>query len=100
MKMRDKEGRPRNRAGQLIIAEGSVIPDVINVSGTNDFDLNHEWYDWGSEDLPLEDPKDLIKELEEIASASDIQTLTDQMSNHNPGQLVGLPHQRHQGFPA
>ena len=47
---RDEEGRPRNRAGQLINAEGVVIPDVIDVAETNDFDLNCEWYDWGSVD--------------------------------------------------
>ncbi|KAF3563402.1 hypothetical protein DY000_02015890 [Brassica cretica] len=57
------------------IDEGAVILDVINVAETNDFDLNHEWYDWGSVDpfqgLPYEDPRDLIKELEELASASE-----------------------------
>ncbi|KAF2573642.1 hypothetical protein F2Q70_00003970 [Brassica cretica] len=53
----------------------AVILDVIDVAETNDFDLNHEWYDWGSVDpfqgLPYEDPRDLIKELEELASASE-----------------------------
>ena len=59
----------------MINAEGVVIPDVIDVAETNDFDLNREWYDWGSVDpfrgLPHEDPRDLIKELEELASASE-----------------------------
>ncbi|KAF2594385.1 hypothetical protein F2Q70_00044218 [Brassica cretica] len=57
------------------LVEGAVIPDVIDVAETNNFDLNREWYDWGSVDpfraLPHEDPRDLIKELEELASASE-----------------------------
>ncbi|KAF2602588.1 hypothetical protein F2Q70_00025842 [Brassica cretica] len=73
--LRDEEGRTRNITGQLINAEGAVIPDVIDVAETNDFDLNREWYDWGSVDpfrgLPHEDPIYLIKELEELASASE-----------------------------
>ncbi|KAF2614702.1 hypothetical protein F2Q70_00011938 [Brassica cretica] len=55
--------------------KGAVIPDVIDVAETNNFDLNREWYDWGSVDpcrgLPHEDPRDLIKELEELSSASE-----------------------------
>nr|VDD09862.1 unnamed protein product [Brassica oleracea] len=47
--LRDEEGRTRNSTGQLINAEGVVIPDVIDVAETNDFDLNREWYDWGKE---------------------------------------------------
>ncbi|KAF3595197.1 hypothetical protein DY000_02022062 [Brassica cretica] len=54
---------------------GAVIFDVIDVAETNDFDLNREWYDWGSVDpfrrLPHEDPRDLIKELEELGPASE-----------------------------
>ncbi|KAF3493667.1 hypothetical protein DY000_02052827 [Brassica cretica] len=73
--LRDEAGRTRNNTGQLINAEGVVIPDVIDVAETNDFYLNREWYDWGSVDpfrgLPHEDPRDLIKELEELASASE-----------------------------
>ncbi|KAF3574929.1 hypothetical protein F2Q69_00058832 [Brassica cretica] len=42
--LRDEEGRTRNSTGQLINAEGAVIPDLIDVAETNDFDLNHEWY--------------------------------------------------------
>ncbi|KAG5385066.1 hypothetical protein IGI04_036536, partial [Brassica rapa subsp. trilocularis] len=53
---------------------GSVIPDVIDVAETNTFNLTSQWYDWGSEDpfygLPHEDPKDLIKRLEELTSAN------------------------------
>ncbi|KAF3568302.1 hypothetical protein DY000_02013629 [Brassica cretica] len=44
--LRDKEGRTRNSAGQLINAQGAVIPNVINVAEMNDFDLSREWYDW------------------------------------------------------
>lgn len=48
---------------------------MIDVAETNNFDLNREWYDWGSVDpfrgLPHENPRDLIKELEELASASE-----------------------------
>nr|VDD54754.1 unnamed protein product [Brassica oleracea] len=46
--LRNEEGRTRNIIEQLINAEGAVIPDVIDVAETNDFDLNREWYDWGS----------------------------------------------------
>ncbi|KAF2598543.1 hypothetical protein F2Q68_00010127 [Brassica cretica] len=46
--LRDKECRTRNSTGQLINAEGVVIPDVIDVAETNDFGLNREWYDWGN----------------------------------------------------
>ncbi|KAF3568247.1 hypothetical protein DY000_02014396 [Brassica cretica] len=73
--LRDEEGRTRNNIGQLINADGVVIPEVIDVAETNNFDLNREWYDWGSVDpfraLPHEDARDLIKELEELASASE-----------------------------
>ncbi|KAF3566631.1 hypothetical protein DY000_02016090 [Brassica cretica] len=55
--------------------EGCCNPDVSDVAETNDFYMNREWYDWGSVDpfqgLPHEDPRDLIKELEELASASE-----------------------------
>ena len=61
--------------GKLINAEGTVIPDVIAVAEMNTFGLNSQWYDWGSENpfrsLPHEDPRDLIKRLEELASASE-----------------------------
>ncbi|XP_033138108.1 uncharacterized protein LOC103843862 isoform X2 [Brassica rapa] len=71
---RDEEGRPCSLTGQLINAEGSVIPDIIDVAETNTFNLTSQWYDWESEDpfygLPHEDPKDLIKRLEELASAN------------------------------
>ena len=71
---RDEEGRPCSPTRQLINAEGSVIPDVIDVAETKTFNLTSQWYDWGSEDpfnsLPHEDPKDLIKRLEELASAN------------------------------
>nr|VDD26128.1 unnamed protein product [Brassica oleracea] len=54
---------------------GAVIPDVIDVAETNSFDLNRECYDWGSVDpfrgLPHQDPRDLIKEHKELASASE-----------------------------
>ncbi|KAF2552441.1 hypothetical protein F2Q68_00034131 [Brassica cretica] len=65
--LRDEEGRTHNSTGQLINPEGAVIPDVIDVAETNNFDLNREWYDWGSVD-PF---RGLIKELEELASASE-----------------------------
>ena len=59
--LRDEECRTRNSTGQLIKAEGAVIPDVSDVAETNDFDLNREWYDWGSVDpfrgLPHEDQR-------------------------------------------
>ena len=71
---RDEEGRPCSPTRQLINAEGSVIPDVIDVAETKTFNLTSQWYDWGSDDpfygLPHEDPKDLIKRLEELASAN------------------------------
>ena len=58
----------------MINAEGVVIHDVIDVAETIDFYLNREWYDWGSVDpfrgLPHENPRDLIKELEDLASVS------------------------------
>ena len=41
--LRDKKGRTRNSAGQLINAQGDVIPDVIDVAEMNDFDLTREW---------------------------------------------------------
>ncbi|KAF3500017.1 hypothetical protein F2Q69_00042191 [Brassica cretica] len=40
--LRDEEGRTRNNIGQLINADGVVIPDVIDVAETNNFDLNRE----------------------------------------------------------
>ena len=40
--LRDEEGRPRNSTWQLINAEGSVNPDVIDVAETIDFDLSWE----------------------------------------------------------
>ena len=56
-------------------AVGVVIPDLIDVAEKNDFDLNREWYDRRSVDpfwgLPHEDPRNLIKELEELALASE-----------------------------
>ncbi|KAF2541382.1 hypothetical protein F2Q68_00032200 [Brassica cretica] len=56
-------------------AEGAVVPDVIDVAVTKNFDMNLEWYYWGSVNpfrgLPHEDPRDLIKELEELASAGE-----------------------------
>ena len=59
--LRDEEGRTRNSTRQLINAEDDVIPDVIDVAETNNFDLNCEWYDWGSVDpfrgLPHEDQR-------------------------------------------
>ncbi|XP_033130771.1 uncharacterized protein LOC117126544 [Brassica rapa] len=71
---RDEECRPCSLTRQLINAEGSLIPDVIAVAETNTFNLTSQWYDWGSVDpfygLPHEDPKDLIKRLEELASAN------------------------------
>ena len=48
---------------------------MIDVAETNNFDLNRECYDWGSVDpfrgLPHQDPRDLIKEHKELASASE-----------------------------
>ena len=49
--LRDEEGRTRNNAWNLINAQGAAIPDVIVVAEMNDFDLNHEWYDWVGQDL-------------------------------------------------
>uniref|UniRef100_A0A0D3CH73 Uncharacterized protein n=1 Tax=Brassica oleracea var. oleracea TaxID=109376 RepID=A0A0D3CH73_BRAOL len=43
--LRDEECRTRNSAGQLINAQGAVIPDVIDVAEMNDFDLSREcWF--------------------------------------------------------
>ncbi|KAG5414866.1 hypothetical protein IGI04_002433, partial [Brassica rapa subsp. trilocularis] len=71
---RDEEGRPCSLTEQLINVEGSVIPDVIDVAEMNTFSMTSKWYDSGSEDpfngLSHEDPKDLIKRLEELASAN------------------------------
>ncbi|KAF2583265.1 hypothetical protein F2Q68_00005003 [Brassica cretica] len=66
---------PPSDTSCLEAEKGAVIPNVIDVAETNIFDLNREWYDWGSVDpcrgLPHEDPRDLIKELEELSSASE-----------------------------
>ena len=48
--LRDEEGRTRNSAGELIIAHGVVIPDLIVVAEMNNFDLSREWYDWVGQD--------------------------------------------------
>ena len=48
--LRDDVGRTRNNAGQLINAQGAVIPDVIAVAEMNDFDLSREWYDGVGQD--------------------------------------------------
>ncbi|KAJ4901839.1 Uncharacterized protein Rs2_15790 [Raphanus sativus] len=40
--LRDEEGHPRNTTGQLINAKCVVIPDVIVVVETTEFDLNRE----------------------------------------------------------
>ncbi|KAL0641119.1 hypothetical protein Bca4012_103710 [Brassica carinata] len=73
--LRDEEGRTRNSAGQLINAQGAVIPDVIDVAEMNDFDLSREWYDWVGQDpfqgLPHQDPRNHIKELEDLVSRSE-----------------------------
>ena len=73
--LRDEEDRPRDSTRQLINAEGVVIPDVISVAGTNDFDLNREWYDWVGQDpfqgLLCEDPRNHIVELEDLVSRSE-----------------------------
>ncbi|KAG5375881.1 hypothetical protein IGI04_040477, partial [Brassica rapa subsp. trilocularis] len=67
-------GPSKNEPAGLCTIQGSVIPDVIAVAETNIFNLTSQWYDWGSEDLfyglPYEDPKDLIKRLEKLASAN------------------------------
>ena len=73
--LRDKKGRTRNSAGQLINAQGDVIPDVIDVAEMNDFDLSREWYDGVGEDplqgLPHQDPRKHFKELEDLVSRSE-----------------------------
>ncbi|KAF3569105.1 hypothetical protein DY000_02016119 [Brassica cretica] len=44
--LRDEEGRPRNIVGQLINAQGVVIPDVIVVVEMIDFEMSREcWED-------------------------------------------------------
>jgi len=72
--LRDEEGRTRNSAWQLINAQGDVIPDVIVVAETNDFDMGREWYDGVGEDpfqgIPHEDPKNHIEKLEDLDSCS------------------------------
>ncbi|KAF3557370.1 hypothetical protein F2Q69_00013039 [Brassica cretica] len=74
--LRDEEGRTRNNAGQLINAQGAVIPDVIVVAEMNDFDLSREWYDWVGQDpfqgLPHQDPRNQIEELEDLVSRSEV----------------------------
>ena len=66
------EGRTSNSAGQLINAQGAVIPDVIVVAEMNDFDLSREWYDWVGQDpfqgLLREDTRNHIEELEDLVS--------------------------------
>ncbi|KAF3512089.1 hypothetical protein F2Q69_00006059 [Brassica cretica] len=99
--LRDEEDRTRNSTGQLINAEGAVIPDVTYVAETNNFDLNREWYDWESVDpfrgLPHEDPRDLIKELEEFLASLDeeymipIQLLDDIMAKRDEQHVSGEP---------
>ncbi|KAF3485186.1 hypothetical protein F2Q69_00053756 [Brassica cretica] len=43
--LRDEEDRTRNSDGQLINAQGAVIPDVIVVAKMNDFNLSREcWF--------------------------------------------------------
>ncbi|KAF3523137.1 hypothetical protein F2Q69_00049305 [Brassica cretica] len=73
--LRDEEGRTRNSAGQLINAQGVVIPDVIVVPEMNDFDLSREWYDWVGQDpfqgLPHQDPRNHIEELKDLVSKSE-----------------------------
>ncbi|KAF3578553.1 hypothetical protein DY000_02033300 [Brassica cretica] len=58
--LRDKEGRTRNVAGQLINAQGAVNPDVISFAEMNDFDLSREWCNWVGQGpfqgLPHQDP--------------------------------------------
>ncbi|KAG5378289.1 hypothetical protein IGI04_026131 [Brassica rapa subsp. trilocularis] len=76
------------------LAEGNVIPDVIDVAETNTFNLTSQWYDWGSEDpfygLPHEDPKDLIKRLEELASANNMSQIIDFIYSEENGD-IGTP---------
>ena len=48
--LRDEEGRPRNIVGQLINAQGVVIPDVIVVVEMIDFEMSREWYDGVGQD--------------------------------------------------
>lgn len=73
--LREKEGHICNNAGQLINVQGASIPDVIAVADMNDFDLSREWYDWVNQDpfqgLPHEDPRNHIKELEDLVLRSD-----------------------------
>ncbi|KAF3485639.1 hypothetical protein F2Q69_00053755 [Brassica cretica] len=58
--LRYEEDRTRNSDGQLINAQGAVIPDVIVVAKMNDFNLSREWYDRVGQDpfqgLPHQDP--------------------------------------------
>ncbi|KAF3590670.1 hypothetical protein DY000_02021657 [Brassica cretica] len=79
--LRDKEGRTRNSAGQLINAQGAVIPDVIVVTEMNDFDLSREWYDWVGQDpfqgLPHQDPRNHIEELEDLVSRRSLTSWDD-----------------------
>ncbi|KAF2536237.1 hypothetical protein F2Q68_00021106 [Brassica cretica] len=52
-----------------------VIPDVISVAETNDFDLSRERNDWLGQDpfhgLLCEDPRNHIEEFEDLASRSE-----------------------------
>ncbi|KAF2604838.1 hypothetical protein F2Q70_00026145 [Brassica cretica] len=79
--LRDEEGRTRNSPGQLINAQGAVIPDVIDVAEMNDIDLSREWYDWVGQDpfqsLPHQDPRNHIEELEDPVSRRSLTSWDD-----------------------
>ncbi|KAF2542700.1 hypothetical protein F2Q68_00031573 [Brassica cretica] len=79
--LRDEEGRTRNSTRQLINAEDDVIPDVIDVAETNNFDLNCEWYDWGSVD-PFRDEEYMIpiQLLDDIMAKRDEQHVSGELS--------------------
>ncbi|KAF3604264.1 hypothetical protein F2Q69_00036393 [Brassica cretica] len=60
---------------EVLIIEGAVIHDVIDVVEMNDFDLSREWYDWVGQDpfqgLPHQDPKNHIEDFEDLVSKSE-----------------------------
>ncbi|KAF3591655.1 hypothetical protein DY000_02021868 [Brassica cretica] len=71
----DEEGRPRNNVGQLINAQGTVIPDVIVVAEMIDFEMSRKWYDGVGQDpfqgFTNQDPRNHIEELEDLVSRSE-----------------------------
>ncbi|WZZ51527.1 hypothetical protein YC2023_051634 [Brassica napus] len=74
--LRDEEGRTRNNAGQLINAQGAVIPDVIAVAVMNDFDLSREWDE--------QHVSGKLSKVEEAGTENATSTSIDDMTSTSP----------------